>query len=87
MRRLRGTNRSKTLVEMWWPRGYGPQALYEVKVELVHENDGILDTRCSKFAFRTVELVRERDDSEAENATSESFYLRVNGVPVYCKVL
>ena len=61
--------------------------MYEVKVELVHESDGILDARCSKFAFRTVELVRERDRSEAENDTDESFYLRVNGVPVYCKVL
>jgi len=59
-------------VEPWWPRGYGPQALHEVSVELAR-GAVVLDVRTPRVGFRTVAVESEPDDH------GTSFALRVNG--------
>jgi beta-mannosidase len=75
-----------TKPELWWPRGYGPQAqggaeeerpLYELRVELWN-GSALLDTRTMRVGLRTVELDTSPDQ------WGSAFSLRVNGQPVFC---
>lgn len=72
--------------ELWWPRGYGPQARggaeeerprYELRVEL-WDGATLLDTRTMRVGLRTVELDTSPD------RWGSAFALRVNGQPVFC---
>ncbi|MBO9607523.1 MAG: hypothetical protein J7639_16295 [Paenibacillaceae bacterium] len=66
---------------LWWPRGYGEAALYELKAELVHRGR-VLAARTTTIGIREAELIR----SEVTNAEgSGEFLFRVNGVPIMCK--
>lgn len=65
--------------QLWWPNGYGEQHLYNICAELVDEKGGLLDCAEQRIGLREVELVREKD------AFGESFYFRVNGLPIFMK--
>lgn len=66
-------------LERWYPNGYGPQALYEVAVDLVHGPDTLDDYRTT-YGFREVRIKQEPiGDSE------QTFILNVNGIDVFCK--
>jgi beta-mannosidase len=72
--------------DLWWPRGYGGQPLYELEVTLVEEGAGegagegrVLDSWQRRIGFRSVEL----DRSEDEHGTG--FTLVVNGVRVFAR--
>jgi beta-mannosidase len=63
--------------ERWWPAGFGDQRLYTVTAAL---DAGLrTDTLSTRIGLRTVELVTEAD------SIGESFFFRVNGVPVFMK--
>ena len=67
--RLRGTQ-SLSSVERWWPHTHGPQALYEVGVEVDGHRVGL-----GKVGFRTVQVDRSDD----------GFTLVVNDEPIFCR--
>lgn len=59
----------------WWPNGMGDAYLYNLEVTLSNATD----TFETRFGLRTVEVVNEND------AQGQSFYLKVNGHPVFMK--
>jgi beta-mannosidase len=76
-------------VDLWWPRGYGEQPLYDLEVTLVDQEatgapdvagaGGRLDSWSRRIGFRDVELDRAPD----EHGTRFTF--AVNGVPVFVR--
>jgi len=63
--------------KLWWPKGYGQQQLYELRVNLIRDG-AVLAEKTQNVGFRKVELIQE-DDS-----WGNSFYFRINGVDVFC---
>ena len=62
--------------KLWWPRGYGDQPLYTVKVTLTADGKE-LDARELRIGLRTLTIHREKDE------WGESFCHCVNGVDVF----
>lgn len=63
---------------LWWPKGYGIQYLYDIEVELKH-NDQVIDGWRHKFGIRTVKL------EQSENSDVPAFQFIVNDVPIKAK--
>ncbi|MBX9243558.1 glycoside hydrolase family 2 protein [Actinotalea ferrariae] len=66
-------------VDLWWPRGYGQQPLYDLVVELARPGGEVLARVERRIGFRTVEVDRTPD----EHGTS--FTVVVNGRPVFVR--
>ncbi|MFF4165060.1 glycoside hydrolase family 2 protein [Streptomyces sp. NPDC001741] len=64
--------------QLWWPRGYGDQPLYDLDVTL-SDHEGQLDTWHRRIGFRTIELDRTAD------ARGSGFTLVVNGERVFAR--
>lgn len=70
--------------QRWWPRGYGEQPLYTLRVAVLDATDDELQTVIRRVGLRTVELDTSPDD-EANPDEGNRFALRINGVEVFCK--
>lgn len=66
-------------LELWWPHGYGSQALYTIRADAhVHKEDPVvLHSLCRTFGFRKVDLIRQSD------SIGTSFYFRINDVDIF----
>jgi beta-mannosidase len=64
--------------KLWWVHNLGEPYLYRVDISLKSKNVQI-DKKGFQFGLRTIELVRQKDDS------GETFYVELNGVPVFMK--
>lgn len=62
--------------KLWWPNGYGEQALYTVKVRLL-EDEVELDAWERRIGLRTMTMHIEKDEY------GESFAHEVNGVQIF----
>jgi len=63
---------------LWFPNGYGEQALYNAVVEIFKDGE-LIDRVEKKFGIRTVRLVQEKDED------GESFIFELNGEKIFCK--
>ena len=62
---------------LWWPRGYGDQPLYQVKVILLSENGEILDTWEKRIGLRTMTVNTQKDE------WGNCFAHEVNGIKIF----
>ncbi|MCC6445943.1 MAG: glycoside hydrolase family 2 protein [Armatimonadetes bacterium] len=63
---------------LWWPNGYGEQAMYDIHAVL--ESEGRERSAWSgRTGLRKVELVRQPDEQ------GESFIIRINKRSIFCK--
>lgn len=62
----------------WWTHNLGEQHLYTFEVTLKKDNE-LKAQKTIKKGLRTIELIREKDK------VGETFYLELNGVPVFMK--
>ncbi|MDR0759526.1 MAG: glycoside hydrolase family 2 protein [Treponema sp.] len=62
--------------ELWWPRGFGAQPLYRIRVMLFHDGRE-LDSWERRYGMRTMTVRIEKD------TWGESFAHEVNGVPIF----
>ncbi len=63
---------------LWWPKGYGIQYLYDLKITL-KSNEKTIDTLNHKFGIRTVKLNQQEDEH------GKSFQFTINGQPIKAK--
>ena len=64
--------------ELWWTNGLGGHKLYNVELRMV-QGGKTIQTLANRTGVRTIELVRDKD------SIGNTFYFRLNGVPVFMK--
>jgi beta-mannosidase len=64
--------------KLWWPNGYGEQALYTASLTLMNE-DSVVHNVAVAFGIRTVRLLQQKDDE------GKTFIIEVNGTKIFCK--
>ncbi|EED80557.1 hypothetical protein POSPLDRAFT_128099 [Postia placenta Mad-698-R] len=65
-----------TVVELWWPVGYGKQKLYTLEVVL-------LGQQSKRIGFRRVELIQEPLGEADQHGKGTTFLFEVNGVRMF----
>ena len=63
--------------ELWYPRGYGAQTLYDVSVEILRGNF-VLDAMSKRIGLRRGQLIQDDDE------IGQSFYFKINNVEIFC---
>jgi len=72
--------------ELWWPRGYGAQPLYEVVATLCMRGGACGGALRRRVGLRRVELVQEPAPPPTRGAPNgTSFYFRINAVAIFAK--
>ena len=64
--------------KLWWTNGMGSQYLYSLRATVVTQN-GYTDSVTTRIGVRSLKVVREKD------SVGISFFIRLNGVPVFMK--
>ncbi|KAF9933584.1 hypothetical protein BGZ65_004059 [Modicella reniformis] len=72
----------KSLVQEWWPRGYGNPCLYSLDVTLLNDNGLKVASHLFQCGFRTCELIQ---DPIVKGQPGDAFKFRVNGVDMFAK--
>ncbi len=62
---------------LWWPAGMGEHPLYTVKVALLNQQGGELDTTSKRIGLRTMHAIQQTDKAP--------LHFEVNGVPFFAK--
>lgn len=75
---------------LWWPRGYGDQPMYNLVVSLHNEDGELFDTRSRAIGFRSAKLVMNEgawaeSDSMPKSRGVAPMTLEVNGRRVFVK--
>ena len=65
--------------ELWWPRGYGNQKLYQDTLRIYNKNKQLIDEKIVRFGIRKAELVQQNDK------WGTSYQFIINEIPVFCK--
>ena len=71
-----------TRPDLWWPRGYGAQPLYDLTLEILNGDGKVLDTWRQQVGIRTIKLVRS--DITTPEKPGE-FVFVVNGEKIFVK--
>ncbi len=77
-----GSRTQKFVIEnpnLWWCHGMGEPYLYDFEVELRDAKGRVVDTYYQRLGLRSIRIVTEPD------RWGESFYVELNGVPVFMK--
>jgi len=65
--------------ELWWPNGMGEQKFFTYSITVGS------DVVTRKVGLRKIEVVNTPDKDPKTGKDGLSFYLKVNGIPVFCK--
>uniref|UniRef100_A0A6B2KY47 beta-mannosidase n=1 Tax=Arcella intermedia TaxID=1963864 RepID=A0A6B2KY47_9EUKA len=65
--------------KLWFPLHYGTPNVYLLKFKVENFE------QTKQFGFRKVELVREKDQAPKYGKIGESFYFKINNVPIFSK--
>ncbi|ORY26762.1 glycoside hydrolase superfamily [Naematelia encephala] len=66
--------------EIWWPIGYGKQALYTLEIALLDESGIEVGWSSSRIAFRHAKVI----ERTLKNEPGTTFLFQVNGVRMFC---
>lgn len=67
--------------QLWWPQGYGEQALYRLTATLIRKDDeSELDRQTHRLGLRRLRLVQDPLTDEP----GSSFVFEINNTPVFC---
>ncbi|KAF9156128.1 hypothetical protein BG015_007170 [Linnemannia schmuckeri] len=72
----------KSLVKLWWPRGYGEQNLYKLVASLLNDRGSMLASHSFQCGFRTCDLVQK---PLVNGQPGDSFHFRVNDINMFAK--